>query len=36
MKMSSCRRSLEGGLVAQHRPQGVDPPASQRDQGLGV
>jgi hypothetical protein len=36
MKMSSCRRDLEGGLVAQHRPQDVDPPTSQCDQSLGV
>ena len=36
MKMSSCRRDLEGGLVAQHRPHYVDPPTSQRDEGLGV
>ena len=36
MKMSSCRRDLEGGFVAQHRPQNVDPAASQRDQSLGV
>src|SRR5215218_7141634 len=36
MKMSSCRWGLEGGPVAQHRPQDVDPPSRQRDQGLGV
>ncbi len=36
MKMSSCRRGLEGGLVAQHRPQDVDPAASQSGQSLGV
>ncbi len=36
MKMSSCGRGLEGGFVAQHRPQNVDPPASQCDQSLGV
>jgi hypothetical protein len=36
MKMSSCRWGLEGGPVAQHRPQDVDPPSRQRDQGLWV
>jgi hypothetical protein len=36
MKMSSCRPGLEGGPVAQHRPQHVDPPASESDEGLGV
>ena len=37
MKMSSpAEEGLEGGSVAQHRPQDVDPPSRQRDQGLGV
>ena len=36
MKMSSCRRDLEGGFVAQHRPQDVHPSASQRYESLGV
>src|SRR5215218_9405492 len=36
MKMSSCRWGLEGGPVAQHRPQDVDPASRPRDQGLGV
>lgn len=36
MKMSSCRRNLEGDLVAQHRSQNVDPPSSQCEQSLGV
>jgi Transposase len=36
MKMSSCGSGLEGSSVAQHRPQDVDPPASESDEGLGV
>ena len=36
MKMSSRRGGLEGRPVAQHRPQDVDPPAGERDQGLSV
>jgi hypothetical protein len=36
MKMSSCRATLEGGSVTQHRPQYVDPPARQSDEGLSV
>src|SRR5688572_33480303 len=36
MKMSSCGSGLKGGPVTQHRPQDVDPPTGQSDQGLGV
>src|SRR5215211_398657 len=36
MKMSSRRAGLEGGSVAQHRPQHVDPPTSEGDHCLGV
>src|SRR5215208_316661 len=37
MKMSSPeRRRFEGRSVAQHRPQNVDPPAGQCNQGLSV
>lgn len=36
MKMSSCGGSLKGYPVAQHRPQNVDPAASQGDQSLSV
>ena len=36
MKMSSCGSGLEGDLVTQHRPEDVDPPTGQSDQGLGV
>src|SRR5215207_2075 len=37
MKMSSPnRRRFEGSPVAQHRPQDVDPPAGEGDQGLSV
>src|SRR5918999_935098 len=36
MKMSSRRWSFERGPVAQHRPQDVDPPPRQRDEGLGM
>jgi hypothetical protein len=36
MKMSSCRATLDGGSVTQHRPQYVDPPARQGDQSLSV
>jgi hypothetical protein len=36
MKMSSRRAALEGGSVTQHRPQHIDPPTRQGDQGLGV
>src|SRR3954447_18101758 len=36
MKMSSRRTVLERGSVTQHRPQDVDPPAGEGDQGLSV
>src|SRR5215211_5596115 len=37
MKMSSPeRRRFEGRPIAQHGPQDVDPPSSQRDESLGV
>jgi hypothetical protein len=36
MKMSSRRWSVEGGPIAQHRPQDVNPAPGQCDQGLGV
>ena len=36
MNMSSRRAALERGSVAQHRPQDVDSPASERNQSLGV
>jgi hypothetical protein len=36
MKMSSRRPALEGGLVAQHRPQNIDPPTCQSNESLGV
>ena len=36
MKRSSRRAALERGSVAQHRPQDVDSPASERNQSLGV
>jgi hypothetical protein len=36
MNMSSRRAALERDSVAQHRPQDVDSPASERNQSLGV
>ena len=36
MKRSSRRAALERDSVAQHRPQDVDSPASERNQSLGV
>ena len=36
MKMSSRRTDLEGGSVAQHRPDNIDPPTRQGDESLGV
>jgi hypothetical protein len=34
--MSSRRAGLKRGSVTQHRPHNIDPPASERDQSLGV
>ena len=36
MKTSSRRAGLGRGSVARHRPQDVDPPLSERHQGLGM
>ena len=36
MNMSSRRAALERGSVAQHRPQDVDSPASERNHSLGM